>query len=146
MDTKLNKLHAADYNAWLLLACGYKEFYKTETSDGEYQAAWQRVLEDKEIHAFGAWQDGKLIGFTHFLYHSSTWAPMVCYLQDLYVEPIARGRGVATALIEKVAEVAKQKGAIRLYWLTQENNETARALYDRLAKYNGFIRYDYPMI
>ncbi len=145
-NVDLRKFTANDYDEWLALARGYKAFYQTETSDVEYQTAWQRVLEGHVIHAFGAWLDGKLVGITHFLYHSSTWAPVVCYLQDLYVEPIARGHGVARALIEKVAEAAKKKQAVRLYWLTQDNNETARKLYDKLAKHNGFIRYDYPMV
>ena len=32
-----------------------------------------------------------------------------------------------------------------MYWLTQDNNTTARTLYDKVAVYKGFIRYDYPM-
>jgi GNAT superfamily N-acetyltransferase len=52
---------------------------------------------------------------------------------------------VARALIERVAQAAREGGASRLYWLTQEGNASARALYDRLARYQGFIRYDYPL-
>ena len=32
-------------------------------------------------------------------------------------------------------------GASRLYWLTKEDNRTARALYDKLAERSGFIQY-----
>jgi len=56
-----------------------------------------------------------------------------------------RGRGVAGALIKGVAAAALAQGAERLYWLTQDHNATARALYDKVAKYNNFIRYDYPL-
>jgi GNAT superfamily N-acetyltransferase len=56
-----------------------------------------------------------------------------------------RGRGIARALIEAVAEAARTRGAERLYWLTQTHNAAARALYDKVAKYNDFIRYDYPL-
>jgi GNAT superfamily N-acetyltransferase len=69
----------------------------------------------------------------------------VCYLQDLFTVPEARGRGVARALIAHVAEAARAAGARRYYWLTQEHNTTARALYDRVAAFHGFIRYDHPV-
>ena len=56
-----------------------------------------------------------------------------------------RGRGTARALIEAVAAESRREGAERLYWLTQDHNATARRLYDKIAKFNGFLRYDYPL-
>ena len=35
--------------------------------------------------------------------------------------------------------------AAAYYWMTQDHNATARALYDKLATHHGFIRYDYPV-
>jgi GNAT superfamily N-acetyltransferase len=81
----------------------------------------------------------------HFLYHTSTWAESVCYLQDLFVDPALRGRGIARALIEAVADEARSAGAARLYWLTHEHNATARRLYDAVGAFHGFLRYDYPL-
>ncbi|GAA3123934.1 GNAT family N-acetyltransferase [Streptosporangium carneum] len=57
----------------------------------------------------------------------------------------ARGRGAARALIERVAEAARERGASRLYWTTGQDNVTARALYDKVARFHGFVRYDYPL-
>jgi GNAT superfamily N-acetyltransferase len=51
-----------------------------------------------------------------------------------------RGTGAGRKLIEAVAAAA---GDSRLYWLTYEDNATARQLYDRLARFSGAIRYDY---
>jgi hypothetical protein len=48
-------------------------------------------------------------------------------------------------LIERVARIARERDCLRLYWTTKEDNATARLLYDRLAKFNGFIRYDYAL-
>jgi GNAT superfamily N-acetyltransferase len=135
----------ADHQRWLELARGYKAFYKTRVSDEEYQRAWQRLLAQDRVWGLGAHLDGRLVGITHYLFHTGTWNHEVCYLQDLFVDPRARGRGVARALIEAVAVAARQRGAERLYWLTQSHNETARALYDKVAKHNDFIRYDYPL-
>jgi len=52
---------------------------------------------------------------------------------------------VARRLIEAVDRHANDTGSDRLYWNTQANNYTARTLYDKLAEYRGFIRYDYPV-
>ena len=145
MAIRIARLNKSDHDAWLALARGYKDFYQTVTSDAEYAIAWRRLQDDDGIHGLAAWTDDRLIGIAHYLFHTSTWAETVCYLQDLYVEPAARGRGAARALIDAVAAAAREHHAARLYWLTQEHNAAARALYDKLACYRGFIRYDYPL-
>jgi GNAT superfamily N-acetyltransferase len=138
-------LSTEDRVAWESLARGYKAFYRTEVSAPEYAAAWEKLLARDGVLGLGARVDGELVGLAHFLFHASTWTPTVCYLQDLFTAPSARGKGVARALIETVADVARERGATRYYWLTQEGNEVARALYDKVAAYHGFIRYDYPL-
>ena len=131
--------------AWETLARGYKTFYETPTTDAEFDTAWKRLLAHDGVHGLGAVVDGRLVGIAHYLFHTSTWSPGNCYLQDLFTLPAERGRGVARALIDAVAAEARQRGVTRYYWLTQENNTTARTLYDKVAKYVGFIRYDYPL-
>jgi GNAT superfamily N-acetyltransferase len=110
-----------------------------------YEATWQRLAAGTELFGVGARLDGNLIGIAHYLFHPMFWAGEACYLQDLFVDESVRGRGAARALIERVAEVAREHGADRLYWTTQENNARARALYDKVARFNGFVRYDYPL-
>ena len=85
------------------------------------------------------------MGIAHYLFHTTVWSAKVCYLQDLFVDPAQRGRGAGGALIEAVAGIARSEGATRFYWLTQEQNSSARALYDKMARWHGFIRYDYPV-
>ena len=55
------------------------------------------------------------------------------------------GHGAARGLIEHLAETARNSGATRPYWTTKEDNHPARLLYDQVARFNGFIRYDYPL-
>jgi GNAT superfamily N-acetyltransferase len=141
----ITPLGPADHAEWQPLAFGYKRFYETVHTTEEYDAAWQRLMRREEVFGLGARLDGQLVGITHYLFHAHVWTPRVCYLQDLFVCTSARGKGVARALIAAVGDAARQAGASRCYWLTQEHNTTARALYDRVAAYNGFIRYDSPL-
>lgn len=142
---EIDALSPQDRTAWEALARGYKAFYRTEVSDEGYEEMWRRLRDGGEVRALGARADGKLVGIAHYLFHASGWMAESCYLQDLYVDEGARGRGVARALIERVAGAARERGAARLYWSTQEDNATARALYDTVADFKGFIRYDYRL-
>jgi len=138
-------LRPEDRAAWEVLARGYKEFYRSPTAEAEYAVAWKRLLARDGVAGLGAKVDGRLVGIAHYLLHTSTWAETVCYLQDLFTSPSVRSQGVGSALIEAVAAEARVRGAVRYYWLTQDNNAVARRVYDKIGKHNGFIRYDYAL-
>lgn len=145
MSIDIHPLAPQHRSGWQPLAQAYKAFYRTPTTDQEYDQAWRRLMAAQDVRGLGASIDGRLVGIAHFLHHGSTWADRVCYLQDLYTVPEARGQGVGRALIGAVAAQARDAGAARYYWLTQEGNAVARMLYDKVAQYNGFIRYDFPL-
>lgn len=145
MTPRIDELTPADRSAWEALARGYKAFYNTPTTDAEYEAAWRRLLTQDGVHGLAARADGQLVGIAHYLFHASVWATANCYLQDLFTLPAARGKGVARALIEAVAQRARERHAARYYWLTQEHNAVARVLYNKVGKYQGFIRYDFAL-
>jgi GNAT superfamily N-acetyltransferase len=139
----IRPLTAADRDAWLPLWQGYQDFYKTAIAPEVTAVTWARLLDPAEpMHALVAEADGRLVGITHYLFHRSTWtAGDYCYLQDLFVSEATRGLGAGRALIEAVTAAAEAAGASRVYWLTAEDNHTARALYDRVARPSGFIQY-----
>jgi len=142
----VSRLEPRDQQEWEPLARGYKAFYRTAPSDSEYEIAWTRLMTGNDIFGLGARVGTALVGIAHYLFHSSTWSPKVCYLQDLFVCAQARNCGVGRTLIEAVAADARNRGACRYYWLTHESNADARALYDKVAKFGGFLRYEYPLI
>jgi GNAT superfamily N-acetyltransferase len=141
----VRSLAAGDRADWEVLARGYKGFYSTLLPVDAYEKTWQRLLDGPDLYGIGAWLDGRLVGIAHYLCHAAFWTADSCYLQDLYVAEAARGQGAGRALIEEVASVARARGCARLYWTTKQDNEVARALYDKVAAFRGFIRYDYPV-
>lgn len=137
----ISKLEPADREAWEALFRAYIDFYQRVEPPAMYERAWHEFLADTRLHAFGAKVDGRLVGITHFFVHPSTSAPDVCYLQDLFTAPDARGKGVARALIATVVDWARDHDCSRVYWHTHASNTTARSLYDKVAQNRGFIRY-----
>ena len=136
-------LEPDDRPRWTVLWTAYLAFYETELPAAQFDHTWDRLMANRELHGLGARQDGELVGICHLLFHSSAWtAAPVCYLQDLFTDVSARGGGVGRALIAAAAAMARERSSTRLYWLTQSNNATARALYDKVARHSGFIRYE----
>jgi GNAT superfamily N-acetyltransferase len=138
-------LKKSERAAWEKMARGYNDFYETVLPASDYDRAWRRLLARKEIHGLGARLDGRLVGIAHFLFHHNIWREDVCYLQDLFVDEAVRGQGAARALIDAVAAAARKRGASRYYWQTKQDNARARALYDKMGRFRGFIRYDYAL-
>ncbi|MEV6717000.1 GNAT family N-acetyltransferase [Lentzea sp. NPDC051208] len=137
----IGPLEPADRARWQELFEGYNTFYERTLPAEIYDKKWEAFQANKNIHALCARVDGALAGITHFFKHPSTSGPDVCYLQDLFTSPEARGRGVGRALVEAVTDWAKQQDCCRVYWHTSEWNETARGLYDQIAEKTPFVHY-----
>ena len=138
-------LAAADRAEWDVLARGYKAFYEDPQPDEVYDRLWSRLMGGDALYGLGARLEGRLVGMSHYMFHANAWMADVCYLQDLFTAPEARGRGVAGALIHAVADAARARGCAKYYWLTKQDNERARRLYDKVARFKGFLRYDYAL-
>jgi GNAT superfamily N-acetyltransferase len=159
-------LAPADRADWERLFRGYIAFYERDEPQAMYDGAWAAFMAADRLQALGArlaaegryrssqgdeslppegGETTRLVGITHFFVHPSTSGPDVCYLQDLFTDAAARGKGAGRALIAAVGEWARAQGCGRLYWLTHESNATARALYDKVAVNRGFIRYEVPL-
>jgi len=86
---------------------------------------------------------GRVVGIAHFRRFSR---PIVgaegLFLDDLFTLPQARGHGVGTALLRRLAETARDEGASLVRWITAADNATARALYDRVATQTPWVTYD----
>jgi len=144
MSVTIRPLAAEDHDAWLPLWQGYLTFYEAGVPDAVTAVTWRRLVDPAgPVHGFGAFDaDGGMVGFVHYLYHPVTWSVADrCYLEDLFVDPATRGTGAGRALIEAVYRAADEAGADQVYWLTAEDNATARRLYDRIGRLTPFIKY-----
>ncbi len=80
-----------------------------------------------------AQDDGEPVGFALFFHNFSTFlAQPGIYLEDLFVVPEQRGRGVGRALLERLAQVAVDRGCGRLEWAVLDWNKDAIKFYERL--------------
>jgi ribosomal protein S18 acetylase RimI-like enzyme len=87
------------------------------------------------------WQ-GAVAGFTVCVLHPGSWTlTPACYLEDLFVDPEARGQGLGRALIDDLVRLGRDNGWSRIYWHTRQSNEAARRLYDKYAEADDFVRY-----
>jgi GNAT superfamily N-acetyltransferase len=143
MPIDIRAVTAGDHDKWSDLWRSYLQFYKTELPPEVYAASWQRILDpDTPMHSALAFRGDEAIGLVNFLYHKSFWDTRDrCYLNDLYVSTDARGAGAGESLIRYVDTHAAGCGAGEVYWLTAQDNLTARRLYDRVATLTPFIKY-----
>ena len=148
MPIEIRPLTHDDAADWRGLWTDYLAFYQTTVTDAVKTSTFARLLgtDPQDFNGLIALIEGKPVGIAHYLFHRHAWkVENVCYLQDLYVAPEARGTGLGRALIEAVYARADAAGAPAVYWLTQDFNLTARQLYDRIAKVTPFIRYNRPL-
>ncbi|MGC4192640.1 MAG: GNAT family N-acetyltransferase [Thermomicrobiales bacterium] len=141
---RIRDLMRADEAAWRHLWAGYLSFYEATLSQETTDLTWERVAGDDP--AFGGLvaedTDGAIVGIANYILHPSTWGTMpFCLLNDLYVSPAARGKGAGRALIDALIARGRESGWARVYWVTKENNATARILYDSYGPADGFVRY-----
>jgi GNAT superfamily N-acetyltransferase len=123
----------ADYNA----------FYEATVPDHVTRSTWSRILDPG--FPFGAVLavDGDTpMGFANYVIGPYTWSDRPhCLMEDLFVIPDARSRGVGRAIIRYLIDLCRTEGWTELFWITRESNGTARRLYDSFTPADGFIQY-----
>jgi GNAT superfamily N-acetyltransferase len=132
----IERVNEADLDELLGLMRGYCDFYEVDPSDEALLALSRALLADPEnegIQLIARDGAGRAIGFATVYW---TWqtlsASRLAVMNDLFVAPAARGRGLGAALIEECLRFAGERGAGKLAWQTAPANEFAQRLYDRV--------------
>lgn len=155
MTASVHRATLDDLDALAPLFDGYRGFYEQPSDTGLARDFLAKRLQRAESVIFLATldddtlHDGTPAGFTQ-LYptFSSVRAARVWVLNDLFVTPAARKRGVAQALLDAAAAFARGDGAIRLELETTPENATAQALYRATGwrEYDGTLRFHLPLV
>jgi len=129
---------------WSALYAAYAGFYRSPQTQAMRARVWAWLMDEAhEVKGLlAAAPDGGLVGLAHYRPFARPLAANVGgFLDDLFVAPEARGRGVGEALIAAVAEEGRRRGWSVLRWITAEDNSRARALYERVAERTGWVTY-----
>ncbi len=144
----VRRLREQDRGRWHVLWSGYLSFYRAHLSDVVTETTFARLRDGDQgvLGLVAVDADDAPIGLAHLVFHASTWSVAgYCYLEDLYVDPSQRGGPIARTLIEAVYAQARERGAERVYWHTQQYNGRARSLYDTVAQPTSFVVYEHPL-
>ena len=128
-----------------ILFAQYRVFYQQSFDAESAKQFLQERITNRESVIFIAIDEGQFAGFTQ-LYpsYSSVSMKKIRILNDLFVSPAHRCKGIAQALINKVIDNCKKTGRKRVVLSTAYDNFNAQKLYENL----GFIRsnfYDYEL-
>jgi ribosomal protein S18 acetylase RimI-like enzyme len=135
---------AGDREGWLKLWAEYCARDGHAIPEDITRRTWERLIDSSEPMGclFAEGDGGELLAFCHFVLHPNTFsAKMCCYMEDLFVSPAARRKGIATALVQALITRGRAEQWCRVYWITEEDNAAAQAMYDRIGKRTGHIRY-----
>lgn len=80
-----------------------------------------------------ALEEQEPVGFAVFFHNFSTWLGRPgLYLEDLFVRPEKRGKGYGRALLERLAQIARERGCGRMEWAVLDWNDPAIQFYRKL--------------
>jgi GNAT superfamily N-acetyltransferase len=143
---RVRPVEHGDLEAWRRLFTGYCDFYRCPTSAEHLDRIWSWIHEAKSIEALVAVPsegDGPAVGLAHLRSWVRPLRGTTCgYLDDLFVDPQMRSRGVVDALFEAIGALAVERDWAVVRWTTADDNYRARSAYDRVATRTHWITYD----
>ncbi len=139
-------LREGDHEAWLRLHRGYLEFYEVSDPDHVSSAVWAWLrdpLHELECLVARPQAGASPVGLAHYRPFPRPLAgTTACFLDDLFVDPKARGTGAVDALLAALQQQCRDRGWSQVRWITRAGNTRARSAYDRLAVQTDLVTYD----
>ena len=132
MEFVVRQAAVSDLDQLVPLFDGYRQFYRQPSEPGRIRQFLKDRFEHSQSVIFVAMGGDAAIGFTQLYPSFSTGAlSRIFILNDLFVDPNARKKGVGTALLNIAADHARLVGATRLVLSTEVTNTAAQALYKK---------------
>jgi GNAT superfamily N-acetyltransferase len=143
---RIEPVSEAQLEQLLPLIAAYQRFYEVEDIDTERNHTFfaRFIAPSDDGLLLAAWQGDDPLGYACLYWHFTSLVPAETVLMnDLFVDPAARGQGTGRALIETSAAVARKRGAHHLEWATAPDNKIAQRLYDATgAKPSTWLEYE----
>ncbi|MCA0206495.1 MAG: GNAT family N-acetyltransferase [Proteobacteria bacterium] len=141
---EIGRLAAADRADWeVLWHENLRHFRAPDVAFADLPVIWQRLLDPAEpLLGWLVRVEGRPAGLAHVVLRQHTFsARPVAILEDLWIAPFARRRGLGERLIAHLAEGGRAAGWRRIEWETEAHNHAAQRLYDRIAAPDAARRY-----
>jgi len=131
----IREIRLSDKEEWEILYRGYAEFYKTNMNNKILQTVWEWLNDiNHELKGICYEADSKIVGLAHY---RKLLRPLkgkyIGYLDDIFVNPEYRGQKIGEKLLNKIKEISKANDWNLVRWQTDEDNLTAKKLYDKIA-------------
>ena len=140
----IRKIQLKDKKQWKKLYKGYANFYKVEMNNKILQTVWN-WLHDKnhEVEGLVYEVDENIVGLAHYRRMPSPLrGQYIGFLDDLFVDPDHRGKGIGEKILKELKIISKSKGWNLTRWITRDDNVRAKSLYDRLAEKTTWDLYE----
>ncbi len=143
MPITIRPLAPDDYDQWLVL---WNANNQGHINYDVTAMTWQRLMDNDQVRGLVALDDSEIAGLVHFVLHPVTGhIKPVCYMQDVFVAPTHRRKGIGRQLVTALATLGKSEGWARMYWLAEAQNKEAQALYRNLGLKLDFTLHVLPL-
>ena len=145
MSVTVRPLGDKDFFAWLGLFEGYSAFYESELTDQIALQVWSWIIDANNdlVGAVAVNEDGDFVGFAHYRKVPRTLSgDLALFLDDLFVAEDARGKGVATQLMDFAKAYARDHKLAQVQLVTAADNATAQVLYDQVGTRTNWVTYE----
>jgi GNAT superfamily N-acetyltransferase len=135
MNLKIERATEQDIPAIVRLVRQLAEYEKLEHAMVSREDDFRKALfgPQRNVDAMLAFADDVAVGLALYFYNFSTFqGRRGIYLEDIYVEPEYRGRGIGSALLKRLARVAKEEGCARMEWSVLTWNQPSIDFYHRM--------------
>ncbi len=132
----IREIRLDDKKQWETLYRGYADFYKVEMNDKILNTVWEWIHDDnQDVCGLVYEQDNKIIGIAHYRKMPSPLrGKYIGFLDDLFVEPNHRKKGVGEKIIKEIKAISKRNNWNLVRWITRDDNIKAKSLYAKLSK------------
>jgi GNAT superfamily N-acetyltransferase len=140
----IREIRLDDKNQWEMLYRGYADFYKVEMNDKILNTVWEWIHDNNhDVCGLVYEQESKIIGIVHYRKMPSPLrGEYIGFLDDLFVEPNHRKKGVGEKIIREIKEISKRNNWNLVRWITLDDNIKAKSLYKKLSKKTNWEVYE----